>query len=69
MHFTDLIFKNQAMDQKSQNQGNFVNDLLRTEFHKYVFALSGPDLHSSHCRKFMAKFIKVSLTPVATPPY
>lgn len=24
------------MDQKSQNQGNFVNDLLRTEFHKYV---------------------------------
>ncbi|KAF9529752.1 Pre-mRNA-splicing factor Cwf15/Cwc15 [Crepidotus variabilis] len=37
----DLIFKNQAIDQK-QGQGNFVNDLLRTEFHK----------------KFMAKFIK-----------
>ncbi|KAF4620287.1 hypothetical protein D9613_000927 [Agrocybe pediades] len=37
----DLIFKNQAMNQKPA-QGNFVNDLLRTEFHK----------------KFMAKFIK-----------
>jgi len=37
----DLIFKNQAMTQKTA-QGNFVNDLLRTEFHK----------------KFMAKFIK-----------
>ncbi|KAH9485610.1 Pre-mRNA-splicing factor cwc15 [Psilocybe cubensis] len=32
----DLIFKNQAMTQKS-TQGNFVNDLLRTEFHKFVF--------------------------------
>ncbi|KAF8963612.1 Pre-mRNA-splicing factor Cwf15/Cwc15 [Flammula alnicola] len=38
----DLIFKNQAMTAKT-SQGNFVNDLLRTEFHK----------------KFMAKFIKV----------
>ncbi|KAJ3549473.1 hypothetical protein NMY22_g870 [Coprinellus aureogranulatus] len=37
----DLIFKNQAMNQKEKN-GQFVNDLLRTEFHK----------------KFMAKFIK-----------
>jgi len=37
----DLIFKNQAMAPKN-GQGNFVNDLLRTEFHK----------------KFMAKFIK-----------
>ncbi|KAF9478115.1 Cwf15/Cwc15 cell cycle control protein [Pholiota conissans] len=37
----DLIFKNQAMAPKT-GQGNFVNDLLRTEFHK----------------KFMAKFIK-----------
>ncbi|KAF5320949.1 hypothetical protein D9619_001621 [Psilocybe cf. subviscida] len=37
----DLVFKNQAMAPK-QGQGNFVNDLLRTEFHK----------------KFMAKFIK-----------
>ncbi|KAF8190819.1 Pre-mRNA-splicing factor Cwf15/Cwc15 [Pholiota molesta] len=37
----DLIFKNQAMTPKT-GQGNFVNDLLRTEFHK----------------KFMAKFIK-----------
>ncbi|KAF8845923.1 Cwf15/Cwc15 cell cycle control protein [Paxillus ammoniavirescens] len=39
----DVIFKNQAMNQKEKS-GHFVNDLLRTEFHK----------------KFMAKFIKVS---------
>ncbi|KAN0097903.1 Pre-mRNA-splicing factor Cwf15/Cwc15 [Tylopilus felleus] len=37
----DIIFKNQAMNQKEKS-GHFVNDLLRTEFHK----------------KFMAKFIK-----------
>ncbi|KAI5995344.1 Cwf15 Cwc15 cell cycle control protein [Pisolithus orientalis] len=42
----DLIFKNQAMNQKRDSSGQFVNDLLRTEFHK----------------KFMAKFIKVSLS-------
>lgn len=36
--FSDLIFKNQAMDQKSQTQGNFVNDLLRTEFHRYALS-------------------------------
>ncbi|KAF9235252.1 Pre-mRNA-splicing factor Cwf15/Cwc15 [Melanogaster broomeanus] len=40
----DLIFKNQTMNQK-EKPSHFVNDLLRTEFHK----------------KFMAKFIKVSL--------
>ncbi|KAI5987684.1 Pre-mRNA-splicing factor Cwf15/Cwc15 [Pisolithus albus] len=39
----DLIFKNQAMNQKRDSSGQFVNDLLRTEFHK----------------KFMSKFIKV----------
>ncbi|KAL4079051.1 Cwf15 Cwc15 cell cycle control protein [Scleroderma citrinum] len=38
----DLIFKNQAMNQKREGSGQFVNDLLRTEFHK----------------KFMTKFIK-----------
>ncbi|KAL1759844.1 Pre-mRNA-splicing factor Cwf15/Cwc15 [Schizophyllum commune] len=38
----DLIFKNQAMDTRDKNDRGFVNDLLRTEFHK----------------KFMAKFIK-----------
>ncbi|KIP03182.1 hypothetical protein PHLGIDRAFT_95115 [Phlebiopsis gigantea 11061_1 CR5-6] len=40
----DLIFKNQAMSSrdKDKGSGHFVNDLLRTEFHK----------------KFMAKFIK-----------
>lgn len=32
---TDLIFKNQAMGNKEKG-GDFVNDLLRTEFHKYV---------------------------------
>ncbi|KDQ56298.1 hypothetical protein JAAARDRAFT_132472 [Jaapia argillacea MUCL 33604] len=40
----DLIFKNQAMGSRDKDKpGQFVNDLLRTEFHK----------------KFMAKFIKV----------
>ncbi|KAJ3797148.1 Cwf15/Cwc15 cell cycle control protein [Lentinula aff. detonsa] len=39
----DLIFKNQAMNTRDKPQGQFVNDLLRTEFHK----------------KFMSKFIKV----------
>lgn len=38
----DLIFKNQAMASRDKPQGQFVNDLLRTEFHK----------------KFMQKFIK-----------
>jgi protein CWC15 len=38
----DLIFKNQAMATRDKGSGYFVNDLLRTEFHK----------------KFMAKFIK-----------
>lgn len=35
---TDLIFKNQAMNsrEKEKASGGFVNDLLRTEFHKYV---------------------------------
>ncbi|KIM21370.1 hypothetical protein M408DRAFT_333503 [Serendipita vermifera MAFF 305830] len=38
----DLIFKNQANGQSDKPNGQFVNDLLRTEFHK----------------KFMQKFIK-----------
>lgn len=29
----DLVFKNQAIGDKDR-QGQFVNDLLRTEFHK-----------------------------------
>ena len=36
-HFCqDLIFKNQAMSSRKTEGGKFVNDLLRTEFHKYV---------------------------------
>ena len=35
----DIIFKNQAMNQKEKS-GHFVNDLLRTEFHKWVPVLS-----------------------------
>ncbi|EAU91802.2 hypothetical protein CC1G_04570 [Coprinopsis cinerea okayama7 len=35
----DLIFKNQAMNNKEPS-GEFVNDLLRTEFHKYVPSLN-----------------------------
>ncbi|KAH9067508.1 Cwf15/Cwc15 cell cycle control protein [Lactarius vividus] len=38
----DLVFKNQAVGDKDKPQGQFVNDLLRTEFHK----------------KFMSRFIK-----------
>ncbi|KAI9441774.1 Cwf15/Cwc15 cell cycle control protein [Lactarius indigo] len=38
----DLVFKNQAIGDKDKPQGQFVNDLLRTEFHK----------------KFMSRFIK-----------
>ncbi|KAG7440539.1 Cwf15/Cwc15 cell cycle control protein [Guyanagaster necrorhizus] len=47
----DLIFKNQAMDTRNKPEGQFVNDLLRTQFHK----------------KFMAKFIKVSLLKFRSP--
>ena len=36
----DVIFKNQAMNQKTPGQGNFVNDLLRTEFHRFVDTFS-----------------------------
>ena len=32
----DLIFKNQAVNEKDKPPGQFVNDLLRTEFHKWV---------------------------------
>jgi len=38
----DLIFKDQAMSSRKNEGGQFVNDLLRTEFH----------------RKFMTRFIK-----------
>ena len=34
--YQDLIFKNQAMSSRKNEGGQFVNDLLRTEFHKYV---------------------------------
>ncbi|KAI0253734.1 Pre-mRNA-splicing factor Cwf15/Cwc15 [Lactifluus subvellereus] len=30
----DLIFKNQAVNERENSQSQFVNDLLRTEFHK-----------------------------------
>jgi len=36
----DLIFKNQAMSSRDKGTGNFVNDLLRTEFHKCVISIS-----------------------------
>ena len=38
---SDLIFKNQAANQKDKS-GHFVNDLLRTEFHKYVTCVPLP---------------------------
>ncbi|KAG6829821.1 hypothetical protein H0H92_003364 [Tricholoma furcatifolium] len=35
----DLIFKNQAMNTRDKDKGGqFVNDLLRTEFHKFVLS-------------------------------
>ena len=44
--FSDVIFKNQAMNQKTSGQGNFVNDLLRTEFHRfdYIFSMNSQAL-------------------------
>lgn len=36
VHRTDLIFKDQAMSSRDGKGGRFVNDLLRTEFHKCV---------------------------------
>jgi hypothetical protein len=57
----DVIFKNQAMNQKTPGQGSFVNDLLRTEFHRFVdtFSMYSQVLTDKPYRKFMAKFIKV----------
>lgn len=50
------------MNQKDKS-GQFVNDLLRTEFHKCVRLLSDVSLPDCHLpRKFMAKFIKVCFT-------
>lgn len=37
---TDLIFKNQANGSSDKPSGQFVNDLLRTEFHRLVSTLS-----------------------------
>ena len=45
---------------KDKPSGQFVNDLLRTEFHKYVsFLLGMKSIPIFVTRKFMAKFIKV----------
>lgn len=43
----DLIFKNQAATAKDKQSGQFVNDLLRTEFHRCVswFLVSYPNSH------------------------
>jgi hypothetical protein len=41
----DLIFKNQAMATRDKPQGQFVNDLLRTEFHKYAPSLAPLIVH------------------------
>lgn len=63
MYLPDLIFKNQAMSSrdKDKGSGHFVNDLLRTEFHKYVTVTHRlSSLLNLSYRKFMAKFIKVS---------
>ena len=38
----DLVFKNQAMSSRKNEGGQFVNDLLRTEFHKCVHIQNTP---------------------------
>lgn len=56
---------------KDKGSGQFVNDLLRTEFHKYVRSACSIERHladASCIRKFMAKFIKVRvLHPYPSP--
>ena len=58
------------METKDKN-GQFVNDLLRTEFHKsvvYPWSFLHPRLMPLFNRKFMAKFIKVRvLCPYRVP--
>ena len=55
----DHIFKNQAMNEKDKSQNGFVNDLLRTEFHKYVHRLCNFVYELTElCRKFMSRFVK-----------
>ncbi|TFK45395.1 Cwf15/Cwc15 cell cycle control protein [Heliocybe sulcata] len=46
----DLIFKNQAVSsrEKDARSGQFVNDLLRTEFHKCVFLVCGASFRLAH---------------------
>lgn len=58
----DVIFKNQGA-QSDGPTGHFVNDLLRTEFHRSVCShltleLSANTQYPTYSRKFMAKFIK-----------
>lgn len=55
---------------KDRQSGQFVNDLLRTEFHKYAVIcprLTPFVLNISSYRKFMAKFIKVRLSLAIGP--
>lgn len=66
LSLSDLIFKNQAMSTRDKDkEPQFVNDLLRTEFHKCVFTSAvclSPGRTHECCRKFMSKFIKVCYT-------
>jgi len=58
LYSVDLIFKNQAMSTRDKPQGQFVNDLLRTEFHKYVqFFLIF--LHFLICMSFQKVHVKI----------
>ena len=63
LSLSDLIFKNQAMSTRDKDkEPQFVNDLLRTEFHKCVptsAVFLSPSRTHECCRKFMSKFIKV----------
>ena len=42
----DLVFKNQAKNSRKNEGGQFVNDLLRTEFHKYVHIQNVPRIET-----------------------
>lgn len=65
----DLIFKNQAMNSRKNEGAQFVNDLLRTEFHKYVHMQTVSQWKFTRCyRKFMTKFIKVCVVILVHGP-
>ena len=64
----DHIFKNQAMNEKDKSQNGFVNDLLRTEFHKYVCGLHiyacGTDFNAQEVHVALRQVTSLSLQSI-----